>query len=337
MIARAVRALLPGAALLLLFAVELPAQDGAAEAVWLELSVDEENLRATPNGTRIGVLRRGVRLRQVGEEGRWHEVVLTGYLPGDRIRTSDRQGPGHAVATGGEDVVDAPAGRVVGRAEGGMLVEALEEEEGWRQIRRTAWIWGGSVEPAPAPEATAEAPSVESVGDGEEAAPDAEAASAAGSSTVVLLDGPRGDTVAIIRNPARLRVVDAEGDWRLVRAEGWTLADVEDAAGGGDASPGAVRETPDRFRNAPVSWTVEFLALQRADPLRTDFESGEWYILARNPEGVPGLVYLVVDEAARDVARGLVPLQRLTIRGRLRTGRSAQTGHPVVVVQSLRP
>jgi hypothetical protein len=135
-------------------------------------------------------------------------------------------------------------------------------------------------------------------------------------------------------------VIGREGEWARVRVEGWVRA----GAGGEVQQPGvlrdlslrALRSEPERYRGMSVQWQIQFMALQRADSVRTDFQRGEPYILARDPGGEPGFVYIAVSGEQLAEVRRLSPLQRVEVVARVRNGRSPLTGHPVLELVELR-
>lgn len=151
---------------------------------------------------------------------------------------------------------------------------------------------------------------------------------------VVLQSAPSGDTLAVISGKAHVEVVGRQGEWTRVRVEGWTRSPLPAA---GSPSPSALRDAPEAFRGAQVTWSARFLALQRADPVRTDFTPGELYVLAREPNGEPGFVYIAVTPQQALAVKRLLPLQRFTFVGRVRYGASPLMGHPVLELVELRP
>lgn len=157
----------------------------------------------------------------------------------------------------------------------------------------------------------------------------------------VLHSSPSGDTLGSLAPGARLEVLGQEGEWARVRVEGW----VRITPGTELNAPGPLRgltlrelrAEPDRYRGQSVQLQVQFVAVERADSLRTDLRPGEVYILARDPGGERGFIYVVVPPELRAAAGQLVPLQRLNILGRVRTGRSPLMGHPILDLVELRP
>jgi hypothetical protein len=154
---------------------------------------------------------------------------------------------------------------------------------------------------------------------------------------VVLQAAPDGDTLAVLPAGARVQALGRRGEWTRVRVEGWTRSPVA----GADAAPAALapsvlRAEPDAHRGESVQWSARFIALQRADEVRTDFAAGELYVLAREPNGEAGFVYIAITPEQALAVRRLLPLQRFTFVGRVRTGASPLMGHPVLELVELR-
>lgn len=299
----------------------------------------EENLRAEPNGQVVGRVLPGTRLAVEGRRDRWLQVTLEGWV---WLPSLQRRSGGafdlSVSAEDGENLRDEPRGRIAARLGRGTLLNEVAGERvtGWARVRRTAWIWAPSVEvsePAPPPTpAAAAAPAVP---------PSRWIRGGVGGSPI--LSGPDGDTLARSRPGAEMRVMGREGNWVRVQLEGWVWApDTAAAADGGlsDASPEQVVAEPERFRGRVVSWPLQFIALERAERVRTDFFAGEPYLLTRAPgvgaagEGV--FVYVTIPPERVDEVRGLTPLERITITGRIRTGSAGLTGSPIVDLLELR-
>jgi len=153
-----------------------------------------------------------------------------------------------------------------------------------------------------------------------------------------LLSAPDGRALATIQSEAPLTVLTRERGWVRVRLEGWVR---EEELVPADTllrmSPSAadIRADPDGMRGRLVRWNVEFISLQRADPLRRDMTADEWYILARGPAGENAIVYLVVPAALRSQVEALSPLSRISVTARVRVGRSQPVGVPILDLESL--
>lgn len=342
---------LPAITLPLALLVLLP-DPGAAQAV--EVTVEEENFRQEPMGKQLATVRQGTRLRVVGSDGRWRQVVMEGWIWTPSVRASDR--PGHdlvVAADGGENLRRDPSadGRVEARLLEGFLLTSVEEQGDWTRVRRTGWMWMPSMRPV-------EGGAGDGAGDGDRPdAPDGGSAGPAGAGEdapgpldrlVVRGDparlylSPDGDSVGVARPDADLEVLERRGEWVRVRLEGWVRSgDVEplDSADvSGDLTPADVRANPDRHAGRRVRWTVQFVSLERAEAVRTDFYEGEPFILAR-PAGsdFSGFVYLAVPSEMLSRVEELEPLQTIEVLARIRTGRSALMGAPVADVIDYTP
>jgi hypothetical protein len=158
----------------------------------------------------------------------------------------------------------------------------------------------------------------------------------AGAAGAVILAGPDGDTLARTQAGAELQVVAREGGWARVRLEGWTWLPADGTAGDEAvlvASPSELAAEPERFRGRVVSWDLQFLSLERAERIRTDFFEGEPFLLTRHASGV--YVYVALSPERLVEAQSLTPLERITVTGRVRAPVSALTGSPIVDLMEL--
>ncbi len=154
---------------------------------------------------------------------------------------------------------------------------------------------------------------------------------------VVIQSAPGGDTIAVLPPGASVQAVGREGEWTRVRVEGWTRSPVPGAPAPSALTPSQLRAAPSAHRGKQVAWSARFLALQRADAVRADFAPGELFVLARDPNEEVGFVYIAVTPRQAVAARRLLPMQRFSFVGRVRTGASSQMGHPVLDLVELRP
>lgn len=120
----------------------------------LSVSVtDGENLRATPNGRRLGRAREGMLLDRVEEQGRWVRVRRTAWIWGPSIRIATQAPPPPAPAEPslsaptrefteagpGAVVQTTPTGDTLARIEPGASVEVLARDGEWARIRVEGW------------------------------------------------------------------------------------------------------------------------------------------------------------------------------------------------------
>lgn len=346
--------------LLLFWILTLP---GAASAQVVNVQHADEKFHAAPEGTLLGTLAAGVALQLGAEQDGWREVALDGWIWAPSVRADRRQGFDLVVsARNGENLRAAPNGDILARFVNGTLLEQVAREGQWVQVRRTVWIRAAAI--AEEGDTTATRPTVENVAaEGQSAAatatapegPPATTNTTARNTTTLapgstawtgqtgtrLLNAPAGDTLASIRPLSAVEVLEHQGDWARIRLEGWVWA----PALGTPADTGAVLtglapevllSNPEGFQGRILEWDVQFIALDRAEKIRTDFTEGELFILARPPGDQPGFVYVAISDEQRARVQELTPLQRITILARVRTGRSRQMAAPILELIELR-
>lgn len=257
-----------------------------------------ENLRAEPNGRILGTLERDVKVRRIGETGKWFEVEMIGWLPDSAVRSSPTEPAGRTDSPGSDSPDREERVAAGGRATTGTIAEPAGE------TRPMSALGGGTVSRV------------------EEA--------------MALRTSPGGAVLTRLPAGTVLRAVERRGAWTRVEVEGWVPSQSVRADGSTASGPEAVALTPERFAGRRVQWTLEHVALQRAEEWRSEFVNGEWYALARVPDRT-AYVYLVVPPALLDEFRGLSPFETIHIEGRIRTARSELTGNPVVEVTGLLP
>jgi hypothetical protein len=311
----------------------------------------EENFRRAPNDVVVARLNPGTPLSVVGRDGDWLEVDVEGWVWLNSLQLSDGELDLVVTVAEGENLRAAPQGAVLGRLAEGALLEETTREPGWAQVRRRGWIWSASVAtstaagaPVPAITTTPAAPTRAGAAT---APPTAEATPPPArrpegfttSAGAPILTAPDGDTLAVTSARGDLQIVGREGNWARVRLEGWVWMPATGAAAV-DTAPAAL--APDDLTSDPgahvgrvVAWTLQFISLERAEELRTDFRRGEPFLLARygGPEGP--FVYIAVPPDRESQAEGLVPLEVISVTGRVRTGASALTGTPILDLLSL--
>jgi hypothetical protein len=84
-----------------------------------------------------------------------------------------------------------------------------------------------------------------------------------------------------------------------------------------------------------VTWRVQFISLERAEAVRTDFYEGEPFILGRVGGGDGPFVYVAVPPDRLATVEGLTPLEMLTVTARIRRATSALTGTPILDLLAL--
>lgn len=292
-------------------------------------------LKWSATGRVLGWLGSGARVEKLGGRNGWTRAEVRGWLQaaslepaggGARVRTAE--GALHATA----------GGRVLGGLRRGVEVRVLERASEWSEISMIGWLPDSTVAPAPAGSTEAAAPPERpsTVRAPDEAGSPAFPARLA--RRVEFRGAPQGEALAQLPSGTVVTALETRGAWTRVSVQGWVPSAAIEAGHSDEAGPEiVVAADPEVFAGRRLTWTVEFVALQRADRTRRDFEPGELFGLARVP-GVTGLyVYLVVpDRLAADFGR-FAPFQRVRVEGRVRTGRSVLTGNPILEVERLLP
>lgn len=320
----------------------------AAQAV--QVVPVEENLRQEPEGTsagkRLATVFQGTPLQVVGRRGPWREVTLEGWVWSQSVRSSTRNGFNLVIAKqGGENLRDRPNGKILARLLQGFLLERVGQQGGWTRVRRTAWIWGPSVGTGTVAEAAdqppAMTPAAETV---EQQSDDPEPPAlldrlAVGESGAYLMVSPDGDTLGVLRPGTDLQVLAREGNWARVRLDAWVWTPAflteEQDMGQADLTASDLRANPETYSGRTVQWEVQYVSLEQADAVRTDFYEGEYFILARAPDPSDGFVYLALPPELIPAVEKVRPLQTLRVLARVRTGASSQMGNPILDVLTL--
>jgi len=155
----------------------------------------------------------------------------------------------------------------------------------------------------------------------------------------VIRTAPDAAPVGELRAGAGVEVVGHDRGWVRVRTEAWVPASEivpADTAYRATLSAADLRADPDGTRGKVVQWTVQFIALQTADPLRRGLATDEPYVLARGPGRENALLYLVVPPSLLGTARALTPLDNVAVTARVRDGRSEPVGVPILDIQAIR-
>ena len=337
-------------------ALLLPAPPAAAQVAEV---TREENFRNEPNGGLIGVLAPGTELVFHGRRENWIEATMEGWVWSRSLLTTERANYDLVVSTGeGENLRDRPSGEILGRLEDGTFLLELERIPGWIRVRRRGWIWAASVsvdESASAPDAAVTSvpvtpPPSSSASAGASPPPRTTGSAPPGvlrsTRGLAILSAPNGDTLSVLDPDAEVSVLAREGNWARVRIEGWVWQPTggdTDATSAPVTSSGAgptldeVRRDPAANRGRIVTWSLQYVSLERAEAIRTDFFEGEPFLLMRPAGGDSSrFVYVAVPPELLSSVGALVELETLTVVGRIRTGASRLTGSPILDLIEIR-
>ncbi|MSR22729.1 MAG: hypothetical protein EXR92_04175 [Gemmatimonadetes bacterium] len=86
----------------------------------------------------------------------------------------------------------------------------------------------------------------------------------------------------------------------------------------------------ERLRGRLVEVELQFISLERAEQVRTDFYEGEPFLLARSLDEERSFVYVAVPPERLDGMGILTPLERIRVLGRVRSASAAFTGSPIL-------
>ena len=354
-----IQATRPTTGLFVLLALALVAPPAGAQTI--RVTADTENFRAEPRGEVVAALPAGTTLENATREAGWYRATLRGWVWGESVEPAGRANRVTVSAAEGENLRAAPNGGVVARLNPGTVLTELERRDRWVRVERSAWIWGESVAavaaPAaaqPAPRPTQQPPAMSNRPAPQTPAPAAarptpepavrsgrSRQATAGAAGAAVLQSPDGDTLARVRPMTSMDVIATDGNWARVRIEGWVWQPGLASAGDSgsvlrDVSAAVLAANPENFRGRTVEWRLQFISLERAERIRTDFYEGEPFILARGPGDENAFVYVAVPPERVAAVERLGPLERIVVLGRVRTGRSRVMGAPVLDLLELR-
>src|SRR5216110_262499 len=300
-------------------------------------------------------------------QGDWQGVMLEGWIFATSVGPTPRAGYDLTVTRAPEENLrSAPAGALVGKLPQGFLLNKVAEGTSgrWIHVTRAGWLEKTDLESvAQVASSRTAAPDSDTIqarptpartpgvapGTGHGSAgspPDTTASPSApvdpsrveSARRTVLYRSPEGQPAGTLAPSAPLRVLGRSGDWTRVQIEGWVKsADLEIAPAGVlvGVTAAELRTDPQRYVGQVLRWTLQFIAVQKADELRPDIPNGATYLLARGPLPERGFVYVVVPEAKRLQLDALTPLATVQVTARVRAGRTRFLGNPVLDLMSL--
>ncbi|HKS07456.1 MAG TPA: hypothetical protein VJR92_14210 [Gemmatimonadaceae bacterium] len=304
-------------------------------------------VHAAPNGPAIGTVKRGAVVRTGRASGGWTPVTLEGWIASSRLDsrrdTLDRTLTGRT--TGLLRAADGTSQAVVAELDPGTLLKRYSERNGWTMVRRAAWVRTNSLraQTTSSTSTSTQRPAQSSVRT--DAPPPVTRAPAATASAQLppgvlrtaratsLRNGPGGDERADVRAGAPVQTVARDRGWALVRIEGWVPErdlSTTDSTADEQLTAADLRANPATHRGKIVRWTVQVIALQRADGLRKGLAMDEPYLLARAPGEDGAVLYIAVPPSLLERARALPTLTDITVTARVRDGRSEPVGVPIL-------
>ena len=285
-----------------------------------------------------------VRLRV---KGNLQEVTVEGWVVATSLR-DDARGDGAAVipAEGTPLRAAAGSGATLGSAHFGMRFVRLETKSGWARVRRSGWVSRAAFT---APAAVVAKPPVVATKAPLTAAPkqgpttttppatSPAPAPATNAATSMLAGGtslaatPAGSAIGMFEVPVKAEVLERRSGWAHVRIDGWVReGSLGEAPPPGSITAADLRSQPDRYIGQTVEWTLQVIAVQKADDLRPELPTGQPYVLARGPLPEAGFVYMVIAIDQEDTFRSLQPLTKIRVRAIVRAGRSKYLQVPVL-------
>jgi hypothetical protein len=292
---------------------------------------DGEPIFADPGGTALGRMAGGAVVTPQDRRGGSTQFVLNGWIFAASVQADRRQGHDLSVSPGEENLRAEPNGRPVARLVRGALLDQVERNGGWVHVRRNVWI-------ATAGLVAAAAAAVPAAGD--TAGRGMDPRRAVLRHRVALSSSPDSAATGVIEAGVPVRVTERAGGWVRIQAEGW-VPDSEVRPAGGQAvsnvTAADLRGSPEEWKGKLLRWTIQFIALQTADELRSDFAPGQRYMLARGPAPEYAFVYIIVPPEKVDEVSNLRPLDTLTVLAVVRSGRSAYLANPILELRDIVP
>lgn len=321
------------------------------------LAADAE-VRSSPTGNVVATLRRNTSWTVNGAEGAWTSLRIQGWVEASRFAGARDSFPEHIGGNNTLRIREEPSlnGQILGEFEAGAGVNVLERRGNWARIRREVWVRSSSIAPATAttrPTARTSAPADRTP---PAATPPAGAQPSEPQSASSELQPPSGSGALKADSHASMRsapggtllgelapgaIVEARGrerGWVKVRIEAWVAESLfvpADTAFGATLSAADLRLDPEGMKGRVVRWEVQVVALQIADPLRRDLERDEPFLLAMGPTGEDAILYIAVPPSLLAQARTIPAMERVLLTARVRTGKSAPTGAPVLDLLSI--
>ena len=301
-------------------------------------------VRAAPGGTVIATVPAGAQVRVAQRRGSLSRITLDGFIHRDLLGGRRDSFAVSVRAPSGARLRASPATRArsVALLHDGMGLTRVSRAGDWVRVRRSVWIANSRLTRAAEPPVREQAAgSIETKQEPPVVrAPDPPAGNALTPTRATSIRlAPEGDSIGDVRAGAMLVPLARERDWVRIRVEGWVR---ENELRSADStiqtrlSAADLRADPEGTRGVMVRWNVQVLSpIQRADPLRRELAENEPYLIARGPDTESALLYLAIPPSLLDAVSSITPLTGVVITGRVRTGRSAPVGVPILDLISI--
>ena len=287
-----------------------------------------------PNGRPIATMKAGTSPNTGATRSGFVQVSLQGYVPQSALGGA-RDSFALTVKDASVEMRSGPQSSAPALAtlRQGMGLVQIRRNGDWVLVRRAGWI----------PERLAGTPTVAAASATPREQPPAgvqlpDSSDLIAPSGGALRDSPGGRVIATLGDSARLQALYRERGWVRVRVDAWVRdQDVteSDTALRAALMPADLRADPAGTRGRMVRWDVQKLAMQTADALQRDMAENEPYMLARGPGADHPLLYLAVPPSLLAGARNVPALSFVTVIARVRSGKSAPGGVPILDVVSL--
>ncbi len=299
-------------------------------------------------GRRLARLARGAIISGGVTRGEWMQVTLEGWIFATSVGPSTKPEFDLVVTHAPEENLRSSAGgALVARLAEGFGLKKVGQDDRWVHVTRDGWVQTSALALVPDVSATrtvdsTSADTAQGVTPGRSPGADSTAPAspprAQPPHPTTLYRAPDGPEAGTVTAETPLRVLGRTGDWARVQIEGWVKATELQAAPPGvqvGVSAAELRAEPQRYAGQVLRWTLQYIAVQKADDLRPDIPAGATYVLARGPLPERGFVYVIIPDGKLAAVQSLAPLATIQVTARVRQGRSRYLGNPVVDLISL--
>jgi hypothetical protein len=306
------------------------------------------------NGRRLARLARGAIVGGGVTRGEWMQVTIEGWIFATSVGPSPRPDFDLVVTQApDENLRSSAGGALVARLAEGFGLKKVGQDDRWVHVTRDGWVSTSALAVIPDVNATRTATPADTAANQRGLTPGRSPGGVADTTAppvavppsrqqpprpTTLYRAPDGPEAGTVTAETPLRVLGRTGEWARVQIEAWVKAtDVQAAPPGVQlgVSAAELRAEPQRYLGQVLRWTLQYIAVQKADDLRPDIPPGATYVLARGPLPERGFVYVIIPDGKLASIQALAPLATIQVTARVRQGRSRFLGNPVVELISL--